>query len=72
MKFETHARDINVNRKITKSEVTPEIQDGHHRHLEFHIIVCHFIDNCPILTKFCTEMQEKISQTKSLKLDVDS
>ena len=64
MKFETQTHNIIPNLKIPKPEVTNKIQDGHSRHLEFHIICCHFVANCPISTKFCTVVQEKVSQTK--------
>ena len=69
MKFETQTHGIIVNWKISKPEVAIKIQDGRRRHLGFHIIGCHFIANCPIWTKFCTQMPPKVSQTKNLKME---
>jgi ABC-type antimicrobial peptide transport system ATPase subunit len=66
MKFETYTHELVLNLKIRKPEVATKIQDGH---LEFHIIGCHFIPNCPISTKFCTQMPQEVSQTKHLKLE---
>ena len=70
MKFETQTLNIIVNLKISKPEVTNKIQDGRCHHLEFHVICCHFVANCPISTKFCRVVQEKVSQAKNPKPDV--
>ena len=56
--------------EILKPEAASEIQDGR-RHLEFHIIFCHFIANCPISTEFCIQMHVSKPQIKKLKREVN-
>ena len=70
MKFDTHTPDMIPSSKISKLEAASEIQDGNRCHLEFHIICCHFIPNCPISTKFCTQMHMRIPQIKNQKPEV--
>jgi hypothetical protein len=64
VKFDAQTDDIIPRRKIPKQEVAREIQDVCHRRLEFHIIWCHVIDNCPISSKFCTHAYEVASKKK--------
>ena len=71
IKFDTHTRDTIPSSKISKPEASNEIQDGRRRHLEFHQICCHFIANCPISTKFCTQMRMMMPQIKNLQPEVN-
>ena len=71
MKFDTHTRDMIPRSNISKPEVGSEIQDGRRRHLEFHIMCCHFIAICPISTNFCAKKRMRMPQIKNLKPEVN-
>ena len=60
MKFEKQTHGITAKQKISKPEVTIKIQDDRSRHLDFHIIGCHFIPNCPISTIFFTQNPQEV------------
>ena len=72
MKFDTRTCDMIPSSKISKPEVSNEIQDGRRRrHLESHITCCHFVANCLISTRFCTQMRMRMPQIKHLKMEVN-
>jgi hypothetical protein len=68
MKFDTHTRDMIPRLKIAKPDVASEIQNGCCHRLEFNIICCRFIANCPISTKFCKHIHVKVHKRKKLIL----